>query len=282
MKWKTLGSSMPKDLVDARLELHHAAQIVASAGVTFIAPEPDDSHPNFGWVEYQGALVGRALPGAGMRVGLRVSDLSLMLVDARGEVSDELALDGRTLDDGYSWLAAATVRAGAELPVAGITRAAYDIPSHATGSGAVFSGRPHDAFDELARWFANGHHALTALAAGFPGSSEVRCWPHHFDLGSLLVVATNADGSPAKSIGFGLSPGDDSYAEPYWYVSPWPYPETSALPALEGGGQWHTEGYVSAILTGSDLVAEPPDPQRDRLLAFLDAAVDVSRRVLAE
>jgi hypothetical protein len=282
VSWKPLGTTPPKELVDARLQLHHAAQVVASAGVTFLDPQPDDSHPNLGWVESLDALVGRALPGADVQVGLRVSDLSLLIVNNRGEVDDELALDGRVLGDGYAWLADATARAGVKVPSAGITRSAYEIPSHPTGSGAAFSLKSRDAFVELSRWFANGHDALVELAARVPGASEVRCWPHHFDLGSLAVVATQADGSLRKSIGLGLSPGDDGYAEPYWYVSPWPYPEQSALPALEFGGHWHTKGYTSAILTGSDLVADSPKSQSDRLHAFLDAAVVASRRILSD
>ena len=120
-----------------------------------------------------------------------------------------------------------------------------------------------------------------ALAARTNGASEVRCWPHHFDLGTLVVIASNPDGSLAESIGIGLSPGDESYAEPYWYVSPWPYPETAALPALESGGHWHTAGYTSAILTGSELTAGPRESQFERLHSFLDTAVASSRDVLS-
>jgi hypothetical protein len=282
VSWKTLGAVEPTQLVDTRLQLHHAAQVVASAGVTFLAPTPDDSHPNLGWVESLGALMGHSLPGADAQVGLRIADLSLLLVNERGDVSDEFALDGKGLDDGYAWLAGATARAGAELPSAGITRAAYEIPSHPTGSGEAFSCKSHEAFAELARWFANGHHALAELAARVPGATDVRCWPHHFDVGSLVIVATEPDGTLAKSIGLGLSPGDDAYAEPYWYVSPWPYPEPDALPSLASGVHWHTEGYTSAILTGSDLVGGSPESQGDRLHAFLDAAVDVCQRILAD
>jgi hypothetical protein len=36
VSWKTLGSVPPTDLVDARLQLHHAAQIVSSAGVVML------------------------------------------------------------------------------------------------------------------------------------------------------------------------------------------------------------------------------------------------------
>ena len=281
MSWNELGAVPPAELVDARLQLHQAAQVVASAGTTFLEPQPDDSHPNFGWAQPVGALLGRTLPGANVRVGLRVSDLTLLLVDRNGSVGDELALHGKTLVDAYGWLAKATTNAGAELPTRGITRSSYEIPKHATAEGAPFSSASRDALAELARWFANGFEVLTALAAQMPGASEVRCWPHHFDVGALASLETRPDGSLAKSIGLGLSPGDASYAEPYWYVSPWPYPAPSELPVLDNGGHWHAEGFTSAILTGSELIAGPPDSQSERLHAFLDSAVAASRHALA-
>lgn len=287
MTWKPLGAVAPTELTEARLQLHHAAQVVASAGVTSLEPQPDDSHPNLGWVESLGALVGRSLPGAGVRVGLRVADLSLVLVEGggSGRVAADLSLDRATLEDGYEWLLKVTTQAGVELPSTGLRRAAYEIPPHPTGAGVRFSAASREVFAELARWFANGHEAMTQLALRTPGASDVRCWPHHFDLGFLAVLETTADGSLAKSIGAGLSPGDDAYAEPYWYVSPWPYPEPAALPALGAGGRWHTEGHTSAILDGSALLGDavPPDPagQEGRLHAFLDGAFEASRRALA-
>ena len=77
MNWKTLDAVAPIDLVDARLQLHHAAQIVASAGITFLEPQPDDSHPNLGWMDGLGALLGRSLPGKDVQVGLRLAEPSL-------------------------------------------------------------------------------------------------------------------------------------------------------------------------------------------------------------
>jgi len=281
VSWQTLGGVAPDALVDARLQLHHAAQVAASAGVSFLEPEPDDSHPNLGWVEALGALVGRALPGADVQVGLRVADLSLLLVGRDGETREEFRLDGRTLEEGYAWLAAATTRAGATLPAGGIERAAYEIPNHAVASGAPFSTASPAAFAELARWFSNGQRALAEQAMRTAGASDLRCWPHHFDLGALAVVATDADGGLAKSVGLGLSPGDEGYAEPYWYVSPWPYPQASALPELGSGGHWHTEGHTSAILTASELVGGPPESQDDRVRAFLASAVEASLRILS-
>ncbi len=280
MSWATLGAVAPGELLEARLQLHHAAQVVASAGLTLLEPRADDSHPNLGWVDDLGALVGHALPGAGARAGLRVADLALVVVDERGVARDALPLDGRTLADGQAWLASSLAAAGVSLPAAGLTRSPYEIPAHPVAEGAAFSGAGREALAELGRWFADGHAALVEQAGRMPGAPEVRCWPHHFDLGALAVLATNPDGSLARSVGIGLSPGDESYAEPYWYVSPWPAPEPDSLPPLGADGGWHTEGFTAAVLVGSDLVAMPAETQAERLDHFLETAVDASRHVL--
>jgi hypothetical protein len=106
----------------------------------------------------------------------------------------------------------------------------------------------------------------------FSEASSVRCWPHHFDIAILLTVA------PGKTVGLGLSPGDSSYAEPYWYVTPYPYPKNPELPPLPEGGRWHTEGFFAAVLRGSDLLAGDPGTQRQRSESFLRAALQVCRR----
>lgn len=278
--WQTLGATPPGELVDARLQLHHAAQVAAAAGATFLEARPDDSHPNLGWVDALGALVGHPIPGPpAFQVGLAVADFRLLLLDGAGRPSDALPLAGRTLAEATAWLGEAIERTGARVPTAGVSLPGYDVPDHPTAAGAAFSADP-DACAELGRWFAGGQAVLEPLVAGLPGAGEARCWPHHFDLGTLEVVETAADGSLAKSVGIGLSPGDESYPQPYWYVSPWPYPAPDSLPALALGG-WHREGYIAAILTGSELVAAPPDAQRARVESFLDAAHAASRALLA-
>ncbi len=281
-RWHALGAIEATGLVEARLQLHHAVQIVASVGGTCLPPQADDSHPNLGWVDAFGAFVGRPVSGTrAFQAGIRVGEFALILVGATGDVVDELALTGMTLDDAYHWLEGAIARYGASVPDAGLTRVRYEIPDHPVRQGAAFSRSGATDFNELARWFANGHHSMADLAARTAGASEVRCWPHHFDVGALTTLEVHADGSLAKSVGMGFSPGDGSYAEPYWYVSPWPYPNSSDLAALSAGGHWHTTGFTSAVLTGTQLLSGGPEAeQADRLQAFLNGAVAASRRAL--
>src|SRR5438046_466128 len=94
---------------------------------------------------------------------------------------------------------------------------------------------------------------------------DVRGRPHHFAIATLL------EPGGGKSIGAGRSPGDESCGEPYWYVNHDPATTRRDLPPLAGGGSWHTEGWVGAIL---------PLSRGGDAKAFLDSAVAASRTLI--
>jgi hypothetical protein len=229
----------PRTLTDARLQLHWAAQLAATPGRTLSPPRDDDSHTSFRW--RADALVQEDA----FRSGLRLRDLTLLLGDRT------FALDGRTLDDGFAWLAS-------QLP--GLRKEFNEpMPRHAVARGAPFSLRDREAFDELSRYYAEAARLLADI------DDDVRCWPHHFDIATLLELGT-------KSIGAGLSPGDSSCDEPYWYVNHWPVTSRrDGLPPLAGGGTWQTEGWVGAIL---------PASRGGDAKAFLDSAIAASRELI--
>ena len=56
-------------------------------------------------------------------------------------------------------------------------------------------------------------------------ATPVRCWPHHFDIATLLNIGQEN----LQSIGIGLSPGDSNNREPYFYVTMWPYPDVEEV-----------------------------------------------------
>src|SRR5207247_497257 len=122
------------------------------------------------------------------------------------------------------------------------------------------------AFEELAGWYGNAAVVLETLRAATPTASEVRCWPHHFDLATLITVA------PGQSVGVGMEPGDQYYAEPYFYVNMHPAPDARALPPLHGHGTWHTHEWIGAVLPASRLAASG---QRSQIERFTGSAVAV-------
>ena len=108
-------------------------------------------------------------------------------------------------------------------------------------------------------------------------AGAVRCWPHHFDIATLLNFEPAEDGT-ARSIGIGLSPGDHHYHQPYVYVSPWPHLKAAGLPLLPPPGHWHTQEFVAAVMTGDQILAL--DDRRAGTLAFVRAAYDIGRERL--
>ena len=85
LQWEKLGKPAPTELVDARLQLHWAAQIPAAVGNTLVRPASDFSHTALSWDGRAGALVTDLLAGdTFMYAGLRTSDLPLLILDGIG------------------------------------------------------------------------------------------------------------------------------------------------------------------------------------------------------
>lgn len=265
-----LGSVPPSELVEARLALHDAAQPLAAAAYALLPVAPDHSHSNLLWSRERGGFVGRALPG-GTRCALDPLSLRTILLGPDGEARGEVSVVGRTLEAVYVELAALLRRAGEAVPASGLSTPDYDLPDTPVRCGEAFAKPPADELRELARWFALGHATVGRVSTRHLKGAEVRVWPHHLDLAALLTLDADPDAAQARSLGVGLSPGDDSYAEPYLYVSPRPAPTADALPDLPSG-RWHTQGFTSAVLTAGEIVG--PHAAR-RVEAFLEGAVSL-------
>jgi len=278
--WQRLGAVVPKELAGARAQAHWAAQAISAAGETFVAHAEDTSHTAMQWDAAQGALVGALLPGPErLRVALRPSDLALLLVDASESALASQPLAGRTLAEAYAWVSGAVRDATRGRVDHALVHPGYELPPHAIARGGRFElDAPRLA--ELARWYADADAELRALAARTPGAGPVLCWPHHFDLATLVAVESGPDGAATKTIGVGLAPGDDLVAEPYWYVNHGPEAEGLALPPL-AAGEWWTDGWTGAILRGEALVAAGGAAAQQALLrTYLASALDASRRLL--
>ena len=136
--------------------------------------------------------------------------------------------------------------------------APYKMPSHAIALGApcLIAGLT-DALAELAAWFNNAAGSLgivhDQMRAREWAASPVRCWPHHFDIASLITLPARTTDATA-SIGAGLSPGDEYYDEPYFYVSVYPEPDPRMLPTLPMLGHWHERDFIAAVATTSRIL----------------------------
>jgi hypothetical protein len=253
--------------------LHHAAQIAVSAAISYVPARPDDSHTALNWSSELGALTTEPVTsGAELRIGLSLADLTLHAVRDR-RVLQSLSLRGRTIAQAHSWLAGVAKEAGLD-PEKLTAGKHYTIPNHPVASGAPFSRGREGELSELARYWSNAAAYLDELARTTRGASPVRTWPHHFDIATLIELT----GQPRRTVGVGQSPGDESYGEPYWYVGPYPYPPTDALPPIDGGGHWHTTGWVGAALPAHSYVGA--SDQRAQVASFVESSMKACRRLL--
>ena len=283
--WAPLGAVAPDSLAAARLDAHHAAQWVTRAARANLAAEPDDSHSNLGWDSGRRALVTHDLPaGEGpARVGLDIATLTIVFEPPDG-TPREVALDGqrdqlagrnigRMLRDG----GLSAERLDDPLP--------YTIPPRPVTAGALYDAAGNKAaLAELAAYYDIAALLLDAVAEADARASQVRCWPHHFDLATLIALdGAGGRAEDARSIGVGLSPGDETHAQPYFYVAPWPYPDAADLPPPGEIGRWHTEGFTAYVILAEEIVARATAEEQQAATAqAIDAAIAASRTLLGD
>jgi len=273
--WSKVGRTPPSALGETRSLAHHAAQWVAKVAQANLKAMPDDSQSSFSWDPSYLALVSQPLPakGGAVRMGLRIGRLELILT--RGaNVVDAFQFDGKTEAEAGIWVDT-KMNALSLKPATGATLG-YALPEHPVGGGRHRLGMLGRELAELSRWFGGPAEALEdfrgKVAAMHPG--PVRCWPHHFDIATLVRLDEGTDES-ARAIGVGASPGDEFYSQPYVYVSPWPHFESKSLPELPLPGHWHTEGFFAAVATGDEILAMT---ERARALReFIEVAFELSR-----
>ncbi|MEC9373942.1 MAG: hypothetical protein VYC34_08865 [Planctomycetota bacterium] len=147
------------------------------------------------------------------------------------------------------------------------------MPPDACFRAAPITPGPAAGHEALTAAFANADLMLRRVVETVEGAAPIRCWPHHFDIATLITLPESEFGK-GRTIGVGMTPGDSTDPLPYWYVTPWPYPGNKSLPPLEGEGRWHTTGWTGALLSHSAITwSMTADAQAERLAEFLASAI---------
>ncbi len=262
------------DMAIARMWAHKAVQWVAMVPRGILPPDPGDTGASLQWDSTLQMLLSQAFGTSNFQTALRVSDLSMHIM-GDGETLAELELSGLGPNQILEWieqklrdLGLPTDRLSQKLP--------YEMPANQDIEGHNFRISEPELFHELSNYFGNADLILENFRSSQERSSEVRCWPHHFDIATLVSLDTNPDPESKRSIGVGFSPGDDNHQLPYYYITPWPYPDISAspLPPFTGAGKWNTDGWVGALLM-ADKISElqGAKDQMEIIVGFMNEAV---------
>ena len=245
MKHEQFGH--PKHLVAAREMAHAAVQLLHRTAVANLQSEPGDEHSNLGWNVDRQAFETHALNSAGGAAWVCLSPFALGLSGAA------LPLEGVSLAQAQSWLDTELKRQN--LHPSSPAPLAYALPK-TVAKVEIF--QQEDGLRSLAAWYSLASSSLeqfiNSLKRLAPGPSPLRCWPHHFDLATYVGLEPGP-AETARGIGVGLSPGDETYNQPYFYVNPWPHLEMDKLPMAVPPGRWHVDGFVGSIATGEDILS---------------------------
>lgn len=275
MTWQQVGNIPPANLLRSRIQLHSAAQLVAAVGKALAHPEPDDSHTSLEWDSERNAFAGVTISQPTVQARLEVLSLTFVVSEPGGEKKQQL--HGYTLDEAFAWLRTTLRQQGAEGERLDKVGDRAQLPEGMFKVADKFDAGEQVEFAEWSHHYANADLLLQEVKKTKPAFSEIRVWPHHFDIASLCTL--KQEKAEAKTIGAGLSPGDASYNEPYWYVTPWPYPDAKNLAPLDGAGSWHTQGWIGAVLPTSRLVRHGAE-QEGQVRKFLRSAIRICEGVL--
>lgn len=262
-----------QQLTEARIQLHYAIQPLASVSNALA----DISHKGISWDDRLGFTTQIMINAKSYHVTLDPITFTLKLLSHRYQVISAFALSEHTFSEAFYWIRALVEGLGGEKE--SITPISYppnDFPYSELSRGSAFNLNRLTA--TLAEQYANANLILQELVQQESMASKVRIWPHHFDIATLIAIPDDMT-MKSKSIGVGLSSGDSSYEQPYWYVTPYPYPDDiSNLPDLDGNGNWHSKNWVGAVLMSS--LFGNPNVSNQQVKAFLNSAIAACKTLL--
>lgn len=273
--WQIQTPTIAGILKEAREEAHQAAQLIACAARSFMPADEGDTNAALMWWHLEKALVTQTFgTDSRCRFALRLQDLSLIFLEV-GTRREEFTLIGRTQDEAIVWIKEQLGKTGFD-PEQYKFEWPYEIPEYPQAKGEPFTMSNRGMFLELAINFGNADQYLQQVHAFVRGASRVRIWPHHFDIATLITYPdAGGDANKTRQVNLGMSPGDDTIEEPYYYATPYPHPELSSInfSVLPARGYWNKEPFLGCVLKGSDF-GHTAIEQMDQLKSFLEAAHD--------
>ncbi len=261
------------DWTPTRDTLHAYSRVVGAILRAHAEPEPDWSHTSL--MLDEDGLVSRAFStrrgDVGIRLDLRRHRFEL---DAPGGVVS-ISLDGGL---SATELAEEIGRRGEALGVKLAPDPAHYASDRPTGYHSAKAERYLQVLHDVARTFES-------VRQGFGDDvTELRLWPHHFDLAfewrGKDVTYESKDGSEKSAqatVTFGFSTGDESHAGAYVYANPWPFDGELLGSELPGDARWHTEAWKGSIYPYAALDGANEQPLRD----YLDTVFQLATPALA-
>lgn len=234
--------------------VHQASQFVAMFGNSYLPKQADDSQNNFDWNEETNQLEGRWIEDPEIRLSLDVINFELII--DKYLALEPIPLDGWNKDQVLSNLIAELKKARIDTTKLH-TINHFKIPKHPLDAGQAFGKPAKELLEEWALYLSNSQLVLEEIKSQYDRASEVRVWPHHFDMGLYIPLSWDGQKREKQSVGLGLAIADAYVDEPYFYINHWSeseiaYPES--LPKARFG-YWNTKDWKGLVLPASAILA---------------------------
>lgn len=277
--WKKLASFDADLLADNKNQLHQAIQNVAAVGRTFLPYSEGDEAATLIWDSDLSRLVGRWVQGGiKFRSSFHPETFTVHLVDASVTSMASTSLADKKQGIVMVWLEEQLIQLQLNTKTLSLDRP-YELPEYPQAKGKPFTPNT-EAQVYLTSLYHNAWLVLEQVMEVKQGFGELAIWPHHFDAGSLQIVKDTGDRETSASVGIGMSPGDEHFDQPYFYVNVWPYPSIETFDPLPYG-EWYDEEWVGATLMMSDVItADTASAQHRMVYGFLDTAIDILKSTI--
>lgn len=238
--------------------LHLAAQYLAAANISFLDKKDDDSHTNLGWSKTKQRLCSRIFSENGDQLCLNFDSISLIWLNSSNEFS--LTLPSSTHTEVLNWLNNLSKE---NLEKDYTYDFHYKLPYALPTDNFQFQNFDKEGISTFSNYLNTTQEAFEETLKTFQLSSEIRVWPHHFDLGAFVTP------NETISIGFGLAIPDELITDFYIYVSGYKghdSVETKHFAPLSIG-EWKTGSWKAASL-------KVEGKNKDQIMSFLKETLE--------
>ncbi|MEL6194650.1 MAG: DUF5996 family protein [Bacteroidota bacterium] len=232
---------------EVRNEFHRAVQILAMMGRSYCPRHMEDEYATLRWDTEGKAMIGKWLNGA-FRFEIDYWEYKL-IIRKDEEVIATYLLAGKSTLQILEEMKPILIDYGFDMGKLKTEYPYKDLPPEVADQNKKFSPLDLETIKAFTSWNDQAYAILKEFTRVHGNVSEIRCWPHHFDLAILMTV----DKEKSKTIGIGYVPADDHYDTPYFYLGPYPAPDVKLLPTYDGPGKWHTENWTGGILLSEEL-----------------------------
>ncbi|MFY0605481.1 MAG: hypothetical protein JXR10_02130 [Cyclobacteriaceae bacterium] len=253
-QWIPFSPINKEALVNCRKQLHVAVQTVAAIGRKFLPPSDEDQNATLIWVPGLKRMAGKWVEAnVVFRSSISLDTMQIHLVDRKVSSLASFQIADHTQVELMLWLEEQIGQLGLHAPHLTLNLP-YKLPDYS--SEIAEQKQPFDLqqVQELGKYYNNSFVALRNIKEKFSTENEITIWPHHFDQALQVKLKDSGDAATDTLISFGMSPGDDEFESPYFYVNTWPHIDTSKCDKLDNNAIWVSEEWTGAVLFAKHVI----------------------------